>query len=86
MIEIAGPERAGMNEFVARYLKAIDDQRAVEADVHARYFGSELDDRSLVPGDGARLEDPLRRMVPTIPTDCRIISGKGRSEDGLVFL
>jgi uncharacterized protein YbjT (DUF2867 family) len=55
MIEIAGPERAGMNEFVARYLKAIDDQRAVEADVHARYFGSELDDRSLVPGDGARL-------------------------------
>jgi uncharacterized protein YbjT (DUF2867 family) len=55
MIEIAGPERFRMNEIVARYLKAISDPRTVEADVHARYFGSELDDRSLVPGDGARL-------------------------------
>jgi uncharacterized protein YbjT (DUF2867 family) len=55
MIEIAGPERFRMNEIVARYLKAINDPRTVEADVHARYFGSELDDRSLVPAEGARL-------------------------------
>ncbi len=55
MIEIAGPERFGMNEIIGRYLKAIHDPRTVEADVHARYFGSELDDRSLVPGEGARL-------------------------------
>ncbi|KQV12365.1 NmrA family transcriptional regulator [Rhizobium sp. Root1203] len=54
-IEIAGPERSGMNEFVARYLKASNDRRTVEADVHARYFGSELDDRSLVPGEGATI-------------------------------
>ena len=25
------------------------------ADVHARYFGAELDDRSLTPGDDARI-------------------------------
>jgi len=25
------------------------------ADIHARYFGAELDDRSLTPGDDARL-------------------------------
>ncbi len=55
MIEIAGPERFPMNEIIGRYLKAINDPRTVEADVHARYFGSELDDRSLVPGEGARL-------------------------------
>ena len=55
MIEIAGPERFRMNEIIGRYLKAIHDPRTVEADVHARYFGSELDDRSLVPGEGARL-------------------------------
>jgi uncharacterized protein YbjT (DUF2867 family) len=55
MIEIAGPERFGMNEIIGRYLKAIHDPRTVEADVHARYFGSELDDRSLVPDEGARL-------------------------------
>ncbi|MGO4194008.1 SDR family oxidoreductase [Rhizobium sp. YAF28] len=55
MIEIAGPERSRMNEIIGRYLKAIHDPRTVEADVHARYFGSELDDRSLVPDEGARL-------------------------------
>jgi uncharacterized protein YbjT (DUF2867 family) len=55
MIEIAGPERFRMNEIIGRYLKAINDPRTVEADVHARYFGAELDDRSLVPGEGARL-------------------------------
>ncbi|OWV88538.1 NmrA family transcriptional regulator [Rhizobium sp. R72] len=54
-IEIAGPERAPMNEIIARYLKAANDPRSVEADVHARYFGSELNDQSIVPGEGARI-------------------------------
>jgi uncharacterized protein YbjT (DUF2867 family) len=54
-IEIAGPERAPMNEIVARYLKASNDPRTVEADVNARYFGAKLNDQSLVPGGGARL-------------------------------
>jgi uncharacterized protein YbjT (DUF2867 family) len=54
-LEIAGPERAPMNEIVARYLKASNDHRTVEADVNARYFGTKLNDQSLVPGDGARL-------------------------------
>ena len=31
------------------------DNRTVIADVHARYFGAELNDRSLMPGDNARL-------------------------------
>jgi len=54
-IEIAGPERLPMSEFVARYLKATDDAREVASDPQALYFGIRLDDRSLVPGDNPRL-------------------------------
>jgi uncharacterized protein YbjT (DUF2867 family) len=57
MIEIAGPDRAPMNEFIARYLKAINDPRSVTADPQARYFDVEIDDRTLVPDNGARLGD-----------------------------
>jgi len=54
-IEIAGPERAPFNEFVARYLKAIGDPRVVVSDPEARYFGSRVEERSLVPLGEARL-------------------------------
>jgi len=57
MIEIAGPDRAPMNEFIARYLKAFNDPRSVIADPQARYFEVAIDDRTLVPDDGARLGD-----------------------------
>ncbi|TXR47625.1 SDR family oxidoreductase [Phyllobacterium endophyticum] len=55
VIEIAGPELAPMNEFIARYLKATNDRRILVADPHARYFEVEINDRTLVPGEGARL-------------------------------
>ncbi|MCX5493413.1 SDR family oxidoreductase [Kaistia dalseonensis] len=55
VIEIGGPEAVRMSDLVARFLKATGDPRQVIADPHARYFGTELDDRSLVPGAGARL-------------------------------
>lgn len=55
VIEIAGPEPVRMSDLVARFLKAKDDPRKVIADPHARYFGTELDDRSLVPGDHPRI-------------------------------
>jgi uncharacterized protein YbjT (DUF2867 family) len=54
-IEIAGPEPIRMDEFARRYLSATRDPRKVTADVHARYFGAELNDQSLTPGDKARL-------------------------------
>jgi uncharacterized protein YbjT (DUF2867 family) len=57
MIEIAGPDRAPMYEFIARYLKAFNDPRSVIADPQARYFEVAIDDRTLVPDDGARLGD-----------------------------
>ena len=54
-VEIAGPERAPFNEVVARYLKASGDPRAVVSDPEARYFGSRVEERSLVPLGAARL-------------------------------
>jgi uncharacterized protein YbjT (DUF2867 family) len=54
-VEIAGPDRAPFNEIVARYLKAIGDPREVVRDPEARYFGSRVEERSLVPLGEARL-------------------------------
>ena len=51
VIELAGPERIGLDDLVRRYLAASHDTRKVLTDVHARYFGAELNDRSLTPGD-----------------------------------
>jgi uncharacterized protein YbjT (DUF2867 family) len=55
IVEIAGPERAPLNEIVARYLKAIGDPRQVVSDPDARYFGGRVEERSLVPLGEARL-------------------------------
>jgi uncharacterized protein YbjT (DUF2867 family) len=54
-IELAGPERVGLDELVRRFLRATKDARQVVADVHARYFGAELNDQSLTPGDSPRV-------------------------------
>ncbi|MDH6466341.1 uncharacterized protein YbjT (DUF2867 family) [Micromonospora sp. A200] len=54
-VEVAGPERLPMDEFFRNALAALGDPREVVTDPHARYFGAELSERSLVPGDGAVL-------------------------------
>jgi uncharacterized protein YbjT (DUF2867 family) len=54
-IEIAGPDRIGIDELVGRFLRANNDPRVVVTDIHARYFGNELNDLSLTPGDHARI-------------------------------
>ena len=56
-IEIGGPEQFRMDEFFRDALAAWSDPREVIADPHARYFGTELSERSLVPGDDAVLGD-----------------------------
>jgi len=68
-IEIAGPERMRIDEFIARYLKKNKDTRRLVTDVHARYFGTELKDGSLVPSGNARIgsirfDDYLNQSVP----------------------
>ena len=53
IVEIGGPDKIGMSELVKKYLAKNNDPRKVIADIHARYFGSELTDDMLVPGPGA---------------------------------
>jgi uncharacterized protein YbjT (DUF2867 family) len=55
IVDIAGPERAPLSDFVARYLKAVGDPRTVVRDPEARYFGGRVEERSLVPLGEARL-------------------------------
>ncbi|HUB13280.1 MAG TPA: SDR family oxidoreductase [Acetobacteraceae bacterium] len=55
IIEIAGPETAPFDDIIARYLKAVGDQRKVVRDPEARYFGGRVEERSLVPLGQARL-------------------------------
>jgi uncharacterized protein YbjT (DUF2867 family) len=67
-VELAGPEAFRLDELAQRVLNANGDSRQVTADVHARYFGAELDDKTLTPGDDARIapthfEDWLRQSA-----------------------
>lgn len=66
IVEIAGRERAPLNETIARYLKAVGDPRKAAKDPEARCFGGRLEEMSLVPLGEARLgrfnlEEWLRR-------------------------
>lgn len=68
-VEVAGPEQLRLDEFVRRGLRARHDPREVVTDAHARYYGIEVGERSLVPGDGAlvfetRFEDWLAQSSP----------------------
>lgn len=57
IVEVAGPEQFRFDELVRRDLAARHDPRTVVADPGARYFGAILDERSIVPGDGANLAE-----------------------------
>ena len=68
-VELAGPESIPLDELVRRFLSANGDTRKVTTDIHALYFGLELNDQSLRPGDNPRLgathfEDWLSRSMP----------------------
>jgi uncharacterized protein YbjT (DUF2867 family) len=68
MVEIGGPEAFPLDELVRRDLAAHHDPRHVVADPHARYFGTELAERSLVADADAelgatRFEDWLAQSV-----------------------
>jgi uncharacterized protein YbjT (DUF2867 family) len=68
-VEVAGPESIRMDEFVRRFLSANGDTRKLITDVHALYYGIEVNDKSLIPGDNPRLgsthfEDWLSRSTP----------------------
>ena len=55
LVEIAGPDQIRQDELIRQYLRATNDARKVITDVHARYYGIEVNDQSLVPGNNTRL-------------------------------
>jgi uncharacterized protein YbjT (DUF2867 family) len=57
IVEVAGPQQFRLDELIRRVLRERDDPREVITDPHARYFGAELGERTLVPGDDARLAE-----------------------------
>ena len=71
-VEVAGPDRFRLDEFIRQSLTARNDPREVIAETQARYFGAKLGKGTLIPGDAARLgqmrfEDWLRRSTPQTP-------------------
>jgi len=54
-VQIAGPERLQLDELVRIFLNETNDPRKLITDRHALYFGVEIDDESLVPGERARI-------------------------------
>jgi uncharacterized protein YbjT (DUF2867 family) len=54
IVEVAGPERFRLDELGRSTLAARHDSREVVTDPGAKYFGAALEERSLVPLDGAR--------------------------------
>ena len=69
VVEVAGPEPFRFNALIQRWLEANNDPRTVVADPNARYYGTLLSERSLVPAGDAQLgairfEDWLRQPVP----------------------
>jgi uncharacterized protein YbjT (DUF2867 family) len=56
MIEIAGPEPMGLDEAARQFIEdATDDPRTVTTDPSVGYYGIEVNDQSLTPGDHPRL-------------------------------
>ena len=65
-VEYAGPDQYRLDELVRHHLRIRDDPREVVADPLARYLGTELGERELLPGEDAtiaetRFEEWLRR-------------------------
>ena len=55
IVEVAGPERFRMDDFIRQGLSARNDPREVVIDPEARYFGARLDEKTLVAEDDAQL-------------------------------
>ena len=57
IIEVAGPEQFRADELARRRLGARHDHRKIVTDPRARFFGAEVDERTLLPASDARLAE-----------------------------
>ena len=75
-VEVAGLQQFRFDELIRQGLSARNDPREVVVDPHARYFGAELGERSLIPAEGARLgeirlQDWLNQNMPAAAASAR---------------
>ena len=77
-IEVAGPEAIPLDKIARQFLAAKGDGRSVIADVHARYFGAAIDQRSLADPrrESAPWPNPFRGLAQ--PLIARESPGQGR--------
>lgn len=68
VINIAGPEKQGMDDFIRTWFAATGDSRQVVTDPDARYYGAVLDDRSIVPIDGEKVTVYATNFSDWIPS------------------
>jgi uncharacterized protein YbjT (DUF2867 family) len=73
IVEIAGPEQFRLDELVRRRLASLHDPREVVADPSARYAGAKVGEKTLLPGNKARLgetrfETWLRQPAAQVPS------------------
>ncbi|GAA3834136.1 SDR family oxidoreductase [Streptomyces chiangmaiensis] len=57
VVEVAGPDAFQLDEFIRNALAAKNDPRTVVTDPHARYFGAELQETTLLPGPDAHIAE-----------------------------
>jgi uncharacterized protein YbjT (DUF2867 family) len=67
IVEIAGPAQFRVDELVRRRLAALKDPREVIADPNALYAGAKLSEKTLVPGNNARLSETTFETWQTRP-------------------
>ncbi|WP_442574467.1 SDR family oxidoreductase [Microbacterium sp. F51-2R] len=66
--EIAGPEQFGMDEWARRALTFRHDPRTVVRDDSAPYYGAQIEERTLVPVEGAWIfQTTLEEWLPANP-------------------
>jgi uncharacterized protein YbjT (DUF2867 family) len=71
IVEVAGPARTPMFDFIRHYLTETEDSRQLVMDAQARYFGAVLDDKALVPAGESylgktRYEDWLKSQLSVV--------------------
>ncbi|GGJ38627.1 SDR family oxidoreductase [Streptomyces brasiliensis] len=57
VLEVGGPEAFQLEEFIRMGLAAKNDPRKIVTDPHARYWGAELEENTLLPGPGAHIAE-----------------------------
>jgi uncharacterized protein YbjT (DUF2867 family) len=79
IVEVGGPEQFRVDELVRRRLASLNDPREVIADPNARYSGARLGEKTLVPGNNARLGETHYETWLTQPA-AQIPSGHPKSD------